>query len=309
MTTPDPAAKEPETDELTTAGGQVMKVLTTLGPPVTIGTALLFYFGWARTSAQAHQLGVDDGVFGYSTEEYVLRSIDSLFLPIVATAVMGIVAVLLHRRLIAGVATGRRWRQFLANLVVIAARPACVLLPIAGWAAELAWPRLSGLILPLGLVFGLLLTSYSVTLRRELHPDKASPRSTPIRVMMTILIIAALFWWVSQFAAVVGRGLAYHNADDLDAGRLVGVVVYSPKDLQISAPGVNVTHLDGDSSEYAFRYDGLSLLERSDGRLFLLPAGWSIDDGTLVVLADDNTIRIEYTHRRSAVSGYVRTAP
>jgi hypothetical protein len=115
-----------------------------------------------------------------------------------------------------------------------------------------------------------------------------------LRALVGGLVAVTLFWWVGDFAAVVGRGLAYRVAGN--AQSLPGVVIYSEKDLQISASGVGVTRLGGDATAYSFRYDGLRLLERSDGRLFLLPAGWRIDRGTMVIIPDDGRVRVEYTH-------------
>ena len=49
-----------------------VSVLTTLGPPLTIATALMFYFGWARSDVQARYMGLDVSLFGFSTQDYVL---------------------------------------------------------------------------------------------------------------------------------------------------------------------------------------------------------------------------------------------
>src|SRR5438067_1708421 len=40
-----------------------LSVLTNLGPPLTIATALMFYFGWARSDAQARYMGLDVSLF------------------------------------------------------------------------------------------------------------------------------------------------------------------------------------------------------------------------------------------------------
>lgn len=42
------------------------------------------------------------------------------------------------------------------------------------------------------------------------------------------------------------------------------------------------------------RYDGLSLLVFSGGRFFFLHDGWTSRDGTVIVLQDDNSVRIEF---------------
>ncbi len=280
--------------------GQVIHLITTVGPPLTIATALLFYFGWVRTSVEAETLGVSDTVFGYSTQDYIMRSISALFLPVVAAAGLGIVAVLLHGWVVTDLHAPRsRRRRRVAGWLASACLPAFFVLPVVSGLAEAYWSSLTGLILPLGLGLGLLLTTYGASLRRQV--DAVRPRSadehrraTLVRVLVTVLVAATLFWWVGDFAAVVGRGLAYQIASNIE--RLPGVVVYSPTDLQISAPGVRASRLSGDATAYYFRYQGLRLLERSDGRLFLLPDGWTIGSGTLVVLPDSGQIRVEYTH-------------
>ena len=280
--------------------GQVIHLITTVGPPLTIATALLFYFGWVRTSVEAEALGVSDIVFGYSTQDYIMRSISALFLPVVAAAGLGIVAVLVHGWLVADLHAPRsRRRRWVARWLAAACLPAFLVLPVVSGLAEAYWPRLTGLILPLGLGVGLLLTTYGASLRRLVaaaRPRTADEhrRATLVRVLVTVLVAATLFWWVGDFAGVVGRGLAYQIAGNIE--RLPGVVVYSPTDLQITAPGVQASRLDGDATAYYFRYQGLRLLERSDGRLFLLPDGWTIGSGTLVVLPDSGLIRVEYTH-------------
>ena len=38
---------------------RAVDMLAVIGPPLTISTALLVYFGWARTDAQAKAMGLD----------------------------------------------------------------------------------------------------------------------------------------------------------------------------------------------------------------------------------------------------------
>ena len=54
--------------------GPALKALATVGPPLTIATALLFYFGWVRVAKQSEAMGLDESVFLMSTRDYVLRS-------------------------------------------------------------------------------------------------------------------------------------------------------------------------------------------------------------------------------------------
>ncbi|CPX41458.1 Uncharacterised protein [Mycobacteroides abscessus] len=64
----------------------VIAVITTVGTPLTMITALLLYFGWARSDAQSQWMGIEVSLFRFSTQDYVLRSISTLYLPILATA-------------------------------------------------------------------------------------------------------------------------------------------------------------------------------------------------------------------------------
>jgi hypothetical protein len=301
----DDTTPRAEDGDLTRTGGQAAQLIAAVGPPLTVATAMLFYFGWVRTSVEAATLGVSDAVFGYTTQDYVMRSINALFLPVVVAAALAIGVLLLHGWLVRGIGSGPpRRRHRVARGLGTAVLPACVLAPAIAGMVEAARPSLTGLVLPLGIAVGLLLTAYGVTLRRRTDRNAhlwETPaerrRGLRIRVLVGIVVAAALFWWVGDFAAVVGRGLAYRIAGDID--QLPGVVVYSEKDLQIRSPGVRAGRLvgvDGAVTAYAFRYDGLRLLEHVSGRLFLLPDGWTIDSGTMVVIPDDDRIRVEYTH-------------
>jgi len=191
--------------------GQVIHLITTVGPPLTIATALLFYFGWVRTSVEAETLGVSDTVFGYSAQDYIMRSISALFLPVVAAAGLGIVAVLVHGWLVTDLHTPpSRRRRRVARCLAAACLPAFAVLPVVSGLAEAYWPQLTGLILPLGLGVGLLLTTYGASLRRQVaaaRPRTADEhrRATLVRVLVTVLVAATLFWSVGDFAGVVGR--------------------------------------------------------------------------------------------------------
>lgn len=81
------------------AAFQAGKALLAFVPPATLVTALLYYFGWARAYAQARALGADPSVFGYTTQDYLLRSVDSLYFPLIILAALGLVALLLHLRI------------------------------------------------------------------------------------------------------------------------------------------------------------------------------------------------------------------
>ena len=78
---------------------------------------------------------------------------------------------------------------------------------------------------------------------------------------------------------------------NLDA--LPRVELFSSKPLAISAQEVTETKL-GTDAEPVYRYDGLHLLAVSGGRLFFLPEGWTVRGGAVVVLPDNDAVRVEY---------------
>jgi len=86
-----------------------LSVITTVGTPLTIITTLMLYFGWARSSAQSSWMGIDVSLFHFSAQDYVLRSISTLFVPLLVAGVVGIVWLELHRR--AAVAAGDTRRR------------------------------------------------------------------------------------------------------------------------------------------------------------------------------------------------------
>jgi len=66
-------------------------LLKYIGSPVLIGTALLFYFGWSRSNAQAERFGVDVSVFEMSTDDLVLRSIGVVFFLMIGLLLVALV--------------------------------------------------------------------------------------------------------------------------------------------------------------------------------------------------------------------------
>lgn len=264
----------------------LLRSLLTVGPPVTIATALLFYFGWATSAAQSTAMGLDVGIFGMGTTDFVLRSLDALFVPVLAgcTVLLGWVA--LHARVLrarAAAAPGRTPR------VVFVARQAWWVVGAVAGLVVLLWPPGRGITVPLALAAVVLLLEYRGRLRgrREGEPTGLKAlRSTLVGVLVTAL----LFWEVANVAEVVGRGRAVALVAGVD--RLTPVVVLSEDDLRLDAPGTRVTRDDG--ARYRYRYEGLRLLHRGGDTWFLVPDGWRPGQAPLVSLPDSAGVRLEF---------------
>ena len=63
-------------------------------------TALLYYVGWARANATFDEFGIDPGVVGYGTEDYVLRSINATFPALIVCTFVGLLLLLVHHSVV-----------------------------------------------------------------------------------------------------------------------------------------------------------------------------------------------------------------
>ena len=276
----------------------VRQLLTMLGN-VTVITALLIYFGWRRAETEAHWLGIDESVLGMSTQNYVLRSVGPVLALLLTVAIAGLIWLWSDRQLFRR-ATGPRGQKLLRR-AVRALGLAWIALPLitvlVGYVT--VWEHVAYVIFPLSIAAGILLALYGAYLQRTLlDPKDEIPDSPPheavLRGFAAILVGTCLFWSASRYAEVLGNDLAGEFATDVRAGRAVQVVVYSPQRLHITAPGVREEALEGRDSAYQYRYTGLLLLEHTGGKYFLISEGWTPDDGVVVVLPDQDKLRLEF---------------
>ncbi|XVS60603.1 hypothetical protein ACQPYE_20025 [Actinosynnema sp. CA-299493] len=248
---------------------------------VTVLTGLLVYFGWRRSDVQARELGIDSAVLGMSTTDYVLRSVGPVFLLLAVVVGIALVCRWLEPRVRA--ATDRPGHRARAFSVVLSA--AWLVLPALTVALGLLFPVTSFYAFPLAVGGGILLSLHASGLRR---PD-AHPAWT--RVLGFAVVSLSLFWSAGNYAEVRGVQLARDYAEDLH--RQTTVVVYTRERLHITAPGACEEPLPADGSRYRFRHVGLRLLAKVGAKYFLVSDGWTRDRGTVVVLADNDDIRVE----------------
>ena len=94
---------------------------------------------------------------------------------------------------------------------------------------------------------------------------------------------------MNSFAAAYGRAEAVRLSNRLDT--LPAVVLDTRSDLAIRFPGIQTFTLTG--GDYRYRYRGFRLLLASGDKLFLVPDRWTPQSGAVVVLRDDDSIRLE----------------
>ena len=262
------------------SSSNVLLVLGAVGSPIALGTALLLYFGWVRSQAQAVAFGADVSIFEMSPQDLVLRSIDILFFPIVLLLLGGL-----------GLLRIDPWLRTRAGNVGAILRWAWVLVPI-GLVLVLVARPVGNVLLPLMVMLAIGGSAYGSLLRRRAAGDRAPVGGVSL-VLVGALLIATLFWQTERLAQLGGDALADDLKDHV-ADRLPAVTLLSAGRLHIEATGVEETPLEGADSAYRYRYEGLYLLQRSGSKYFLLTDGWQLDRGRLLILTDSESIRLEF---------------
>jgi hypothetical protein len=273
---------------------QLVKFLTEIASLLATASALLFYFGFIRSQAQARAFGADTSIFGMSTQDFVLRSADVIFLPVLALLLLILLALFLHRRLTAvpdasdGERTrrSRRIRRVAAFLRLIWLMPIVVGIPLL-----VLRPAAGTFALPFLFAVAVGGGWYLATLRRYLPGSAAVPSS--VTYVMAALMVISLFWMTERVARVGGEARADGIKDNM-ASVLQGVTVYSADRLQLAGEGIVERRLDDPEAAYRFRYDGFYLLQRSGGYYFLLTDGWRTGRGRMAMLSEAIPVRLEF---------------
>ncbi|WP_426995714.1 hypothetical protein [Pseudarthrobacter sp. N5] len=273
-------------------------ILAVIGPPLTVATALLVYFGWARTDAQAKAMGFDVSLLGYSVQDLVLRSIPSLFVPLVWLLIASVLWLATDTFLGGQRTAGHRTAQirWFAMLVMAAGAATAV----ATWLVMILQPERTLLYVPYVMAAGVLLAAWGLSLWRRSSARRgpnflAGPRGLE-RTLVFTLVTLLLFWGTADYAQALGRRLAVSYEER--SGLLPTAVVYSRDRLGISAPNV-LEDSTGTAGKELYKYSGLRLLVVSGGRIFLLHDGWTLRNGKVVVLPDNPSVRIEYGNPES----------
>ena len=290
--TDDPSPQTP-------AGIDAVHVFLAFLPPVTLITGLLFYFGWVRVDEQARALHQRDVVFSYSTSDYVLRSVDALFFPLLVLAATAVAMLLVHRQVQRALADGSAQWAGVTGWVLAGVGAALLLFGLAyaaGWfnrtsRPQALFPDVAG---PIAIGLGAILLAYGGWLRAQV---RGRPASEPVlwwqRVAVSgavaAIIALTLFWAVGNFARVRGDELAAYVQDTYRS--YPGVTVYAAKDLGLQEDA-RLTTDQRSEVQYPFRYTCLRLLDHVGGVWYLLPEDWDINH-KLIMLTDDPGMRVE----------------
>ncbi|WP_433175016.1 hypothetical protein [Actinoallomurus sp. CA-150999] len=302
---PDPESQAPSREEKPAGeadgegekGNEILRWLVGIVANATVLTALLVFFGWQRNDAQSQELGFDESILGMPTRDYVLRSVGPVLVLLLVIAVGGMAWLQWDERLVRRIrARGRDDRVVRWTLRVLPF--AWLILPGMVWVLGYVWRAQAFIAFPFSIGAGVLLVLYAAQLRTML-PDATEPppgRVPLLRAFTAIIVGVALFWGASNYAKVLGYDLADRFAADIRG--LTQVVVYSPKRLYLTAPGVTETPLPGADAAYHYRYTGLRLDLHTGGHYVLVSDGWTPRHGVVILIADGDPVRLEFVRQR-----------
>ncbi|MGP0221327.1 MULTISPECIES: hypothetical protein [unclassified Paenarthrobacter] len=272
---------------------RTLEVLSVIGPPLTVATALLVYFGWARTDAQAKSMGLDVSLFGYTVQDFILRSIQSLFQPLAWLVVIGLLWLMLDRAVVRVVQAGKH--RTLVRSIALAVTAVGFAAAAVLWILVVTQPGRILLYVPFLIAAALVVGAWGLNVRHRAAPVHDTPaRGAPRgleRSLVFVLVTLLLFWGTSDYAQALGRGAAVDYQQR--SGQLPTAVVYSKERLAVTVPNVREDSV-GNEAGPLYRYTGLRLLVVSGGRIFLLNEGWTLTSGRVVVLPDNGSVRVEY---------------
>src|SRR5262249_35470783 len=90
------AETETPTSALGSEGRRLIGFIAAVVAPATLITGLAYYFGYRREQAFAGYFGIDPNALGFSNSDYVLRSVDPLFVPVPVVLLVTFGALFLH---------------------------------------------------------------------------------------------------------------------------------------------------------------------------------------------------------------------
>ena len=286
-------------------------------------TAVLYYFGWVRSQATMSYFGVPSNLVELTPADYILRSLNSVFLPLISVALIGLAWLGTHRLVVSralmanATVTVIRRLSLIAGLVqivgIVLAGVALMGVVLTGGLLVTSQIRFSlGIALPLTLVVSAILLSYAGYLRSLIDDnrtdnrrrrrkssdsendveERASRHYVSMRAVALLAVgILGGLWSIAIYAGQVGERFARDYAENLPG--LPAVVVYSTERIALAGYGVAVKEIRQPGSKYHYRYSGVRLLSYTGDKYIVLPVGWQKGrDGIFIILVND-TVRID----------------
>ena len=265
--------------------------------PITLVSAILFYFGYVFTATEYGAFGLDVDTIGLSTQEFIMRSPGPLLFPLVTASMVAAVVAYAHaalRRRIETATTEAPWRLRRFRRLARACTAAgwiglgVGMAMVIGMAVLRPFLTLYDIVVPSVLVVGAALALYGLRLGRLL----GRPRRLAATAALFALLATSLLWVTATLAQYTGR----YAAIELGQGQDRPSVLLDTKErLFLPTAAVREYALPGggDGQTFRFRYTNLRLLIQGKDHMFLVPSPWHRGDPTLVVPMDGD-VRVEF---------------
>jgi hypothetical protein len=264
-----------------------LEIIGRIVAPLTVITALLYYFAWVRTAAFYSHFGIDQRILAYSFEDYLLRSTGVAFRPLAFALLVAATSVALWYGL-----ARMLDRSTLSRLVAFFLFTLAIGLLLYGVRVLFGLPARKPLWAAVALGIGMIAAELASSLLDHVSLA-ASDRTVLVRrVLIGAGLLLALFWSTAVYAQLSGERLAEDWATK--PRQRPSATILSEKDLELAGYGITATRLSIDDEGYEYKYEGLRVLVYSNSRWFLYPDSWNSDPlATVVVLRDEPTIRVE----------------
>jgi hypothetical protein len=282
----------------------VLAVISVFASQTVLIAALLYYFGWARTQANFEYFGVDASLLDFTTTDYLLRSINSAFPPLTGFALVALLLLDFHRRVVvravvAPVSTsiGKVLTTFVWTAHWLGLTLAAIVLVAFLFPSKIGLPL--GLALPLMLGSAAGFLGYSEHLRqlslpalgRRQEDQHVSVQRRARAVVLVAVGLLGVLWWIALYAAQVGERAAMDSVGTLSDEP--EIIIYSSDRIALAGSGVAVKEIQQVGSKYRYRYSGLRLLVQTGGRYILVPVGWQKGRDSVFLVASNDTIRLD----------------
>jgi hypothetical protein len=278
---------------------RALRAIGSVVAPASLITALMYYFGVQHAHWYFHYFGINHTVMGLTTQDYLIRSADGLFMPLTGLAAATLLSLWVYRLVSGRLPEERRPAVRRAGAVVAAVLGVLALaVAVIGLARPTDFRAMAGL--PgLSLSAGALLMALGSNLHWLGTADRRPPLPGWVGLCewgtLFVVISVGLFWSVTNYSAAVGEQRGFRTALDLAAEP--EAVLYSQD--RLSLPPSSVREIvcpqpDGTESAYLYRYEGLKLVVATDGQYMFLPSQWPAGGGIAIVLPRTDSVRLEF---------------
>ncbi|MFF4762427.1 hypothetical protein [Streptomyces sp. NPDC001292] len=276
--------------------------------PGTVIFGLLYYFGNTYITSYYSFFGIPASDLQLSSQSYVVRSDDALFLPLWFLFCCGLAVLLafglLERLLVRVTRSLRRrvtWGLLGAGAALTLLGLVVFMEPVWWKNAVIArlWPGLVREFLPtlvvaLGATMGICAVHLRIADQRRLNAHRSTDRLWLVGgSLFTAMLVLSLFFSMARYAHDAGLAQAQRDAIDHYPEKPL-VRVYSPQPIAYNLPDISREDLGASHGPYRYRYEWFVLLAKSSGRYYLVNRSWyPSSDNTVVLLPDNDSVRVD----------------